>query len=374
VATTASTARANALTDRWVALLGRQDSPTDGVEDYSVFLGQELAEQGVVLERVRVPWIGKGRMGAMRQLRRKAREWRGHWVLLQFTMLGWSRRGFPFLALAVVRALKRSGVRVAIVFHDSRVYPADSWQHSIRSTCQRWIMRRLHQEAMRCIFTVPTESVEWLPKDDAKSSFIPIGANIPATSGRRIASSNGREKSVIVFGITGAPNAAREVQEIAAVMREASQSLGPINLIAVGRGSAEAGEDLTSGLAGTDVKVMVRGILPAASILEAFESVDVLLFVRGVITLQRGSVMAGIASGTPIVGYRDGNAIGPLERAGIEWSPVGERQQLVRSLITILSDSTRWADLHDRNRRAFQECFSWPVIAQRFRAALGERN
>ncbi len=45
---------------RWIALLGRRDVPTDGVEDYCIFLGNGLAMVGVELKRVRVPWLDKG--------------------------------------------------------------------------------------------------------------------------------------------------------------------------------------------------------------------------------------------------------------------------------------------------------------------------
>ncbi len=324
----------------------------------------------MTFDLARVPWLEKTRRGALKQLQHESREWRGKWVLVQFTMLGWSRRGFPFFALAVVRALTRNGVRVAIVFHDSKVYSADSLQHSLRSACQQWILRRLHHKAERCVFTVPIESVEWLPKDDGKSSFIPIGANIPATPKRRVASSNGRGKNVIVFGITGAPSSAQEVEEISGVMREAAKSLGSIKLVAVGRGSAEAAGDLAKSFADTNVELVVRGILPAEEILQEFESSDALLFVRGVVTLQRGSVMAGIASGTPIVGYRGENPAGPLERAGIEWAPKGKREQLVGRLVNVLSDAALWTDLHDRSLRAFEEHFSWAAIARRFRETL----
>ena len=56
---------------KWIALLGRQDEPTDGVEDYCSFLGRALASQGIELEQVRVPWGELGWIGALRQLSRR---------------------------------------------------------------------------------------------------------------------------------------------------------------------------------------------------------------------------------------------------------------------------------------------------------------
>ena len=69
--------------------------------------------------------------------------------------------------------------------------------------------------------------------------------------------------------------------------------------------------------------------------------------------------MAGIASGTPIVGYRDGRAIGPLEEAGIEWSASRAREDLVRGLVRVLSNHQRWTELHERNLAAQKNYFSW---------------
>jgi hypothetical protein len=39
-----------------IALFGRRDYPTDGVEDYCTYLGKALKERGVALQLVRVPW------------------------------------------------------------------------------------------------------------------------------------------------------------------------------------------------------------------------------------------------------------------------------------------------------------------------------
>src|SRR5579859_6478733 len=88
---------------QWVALLGRRDIPVDGVEDYCTFLAAGLARQGVQLTQVRVKWVERGWVGALRQLGREVKAWRGRWVLLQYTALAWSRRGFPVWTLAVLR-------------------------------------------------------------------------------------------------------------------------------------------------------------------------------------------------------------------------------------------------------------------------------
>lgn len=354
-----------------IALLGQQDKPTDGVEDYCVFLGQALAEQGIELKRVRVPLAERGWMGALRQLRQESLEWSGKWVLLQYTALAWSRRGLPFAALAAVRILRGAGARVAVVFHEPTCQGGLRWVDSVRGGCQNWVIRGLYRRAAKAIFTVPLDTVSWLPKVECKAAFIPIGANIPERISRRSGlGPAGREKTVIVFGVTGAPEADREVEEIAGVIMGTSKAIKKLRLVVVGRGAVEAREKLERALEGANVGLVVRGVLPAEEIAREFGCADALLFVRGAITPHRGSAIAGIACGLPIVGYRNGSIGEPLKDAGIEWSPWRDREALVRGLVRILSDPSHWMDLHERNLNAQKNHFAWGRIAERYRAVL----
>jgi hypothetical protein len=96
-----------------VALLGRCDGPPDGVGDYCTYLGATLGLHGYLLEIVRVPWPERGWGAALADLRQTAADWRGCCVLLQYTTLEWSRRGFP---LRFLHALRHNGARCVIVF------------------------------------------------------------------------------------------------------------------------------------------------------------------------------------------------------------------------------------------------------------------
>jgi glycosyltransferase involved in cell wall biosynthesis len=363
---------------RWIALLGREDTPTDGVEDYCSFLGRALAPQGIELERVRIPWLEIGWIGALRRLARVSSTWRGRWVLLQYTALTWSRRGFPAGVVLALAVLLGRGARVAIVFHESCRQgrgPRPRWLDHLRGVCQDCVIQILYRGAAKSVFTVPLETVAWLPKGESKAAFISIGANIPERVSRRPAPTiAGGEKTVIVFGVTGAPVMAREVEQIALVMRQASEELGKMRLIAVGRGSAEAKELLVEALDGCSVEVVVRGVLPAEEVASELESADVLLFLRGPITPYRGSAIAGIACGLPIVGYRNGEIGDAFKEAGIEWSPWRDRESLTRGLVRVLSDPHRWMELHERNLVAQRNWFSWAAIAEQFCRVLKTRG
>jgi glycosyltransferase involved in cell wall biosynthesis len=358
----------------WIALLGRRDMPTDGLEDYCTFLSRALAQQGVRLDLARVEWFERGWVPALWAIRRESAAWCGKWVLIQYTGLGWSRRGFPIGVLFALAIARRRGCRCAVVFHEfTRQSVSARPIDRIRGRCQQWVIEKLYRAAAKCVFTVPLEKVDWLPPDDRKSAFVPIGANIP----ERLEQRNGpgaleTPRTVIVFGVTGDARAAGEVEEIAAVMREASKSLPCLRLVVAGRGSAEIRKQIEAALAGTGVEVAVRGVLPAEEVANEFARADVLLFVRGAITLQRGSAIAGVACGLPIVGYRVGGSEDALDEAGIEWAPWRDREALARALMRVLSDSARWAELHERSIQAQRDHFSWARIAEQFDEALSE--
>lgn len=356
----------------WIALLGRRDTPTDGVEDYCVFLGNALQLQGVDLKLVRVPSAKERWLSGLWLLSRDCTNWGGRWVLLQYTALSWSRRGFPFLAIVVLAVVRRGGARVAVVFHEQHRQGGSRWIDRLRGACQDWIIRELYRRAEKAIFTVPLEIVDWLPEKEHKSAFISIGANIPERTNRRLAPSRNEEKTVIVFGVTEAPVAESEAEFIASLMRAVNKKLARIKLIVIGRGALDAQTPLRSSLEGSGVELIVRGVLPAEEVTLEFEGADALLFVRGAITPRRGSALAGIACGLPLVGYHDGRIHGPLTEAGVEWCLGRDQESLVRALVRVLTDPSRWAELHERNLAVQKNYFCWSRIAERYRSVLTE--
>jgi glycosyltransferase involved in cell wall biosynthesis len=358
----------------WIALLGRPDKPTDGVEDYCTFLAKALQDHGTTMDLQRVRWMEEGWFLGLWQLWRRSAAWRGQWVLLQYTALSWSRRGIPFGALVTLAILRRRGVRCAVVFHEPsrQTQSPIRWIDRIRGAAQDWVIRKLYDRASKSIFTVPLETVAWLHAGKDKAAFIPIGANIPERVQRRTGPAQaGKVKTVIVFGVSDSPEAAiPEVNVISAVMLEAYKALGKLRLVVAGRGALEAGELFAKALQGRDIDLVVHGVLPAERIADEFESADALLFVRGPITTRRGSAMAAIACGVPIVGYRGPELSSVLEAAGVEWCTWQDREGLARGLIRVLSDSQRWMELHERNLEVQKNYFSWNRIAERFQGFL----
>ncbi len=357
-----------------IALLGPRDTPVDGVQDYCTFLRDGLARCGVQLTLARVDWIDQGWLGALRELHRESGSWRDEWVLLQYTALGWSRRGFPAWALIVLRILRRRGVRTAVVFHEpyrQREHPVRLIDR-IRGGCQDWVIRKLHEVCETPIFVDPVATITWLPKRDTKSIFVPIGANIPEPAMRsETVHEGGATKTVAVFCVTEPPKQQTEIDDIAFAVRCAASRIARMRVVFLGRGTPEAREEIERAFRGTAVEVCNLGLVSPAKISQTLAGADAMLCVRGRITPRRGSVMAGVACGVPIVGYGGAAEATPLAEAGIEFVPNGDRKALGAALTSILEDADLRASLHEKSLRAQRKYFSWDAIAASMIGSLG---
>ncbi len=364
------------MNQNWIALLGKKDAPTDGVEDYCNFLGAALARHGTNLSLTRVAWENLGWRDALRKLSTESEAWRGVWVVLQYTSLSWSRRGIPFRALTVAKILRRRGAKLAVVFHESAGFQDNStgfsgFLRALRRSIQTWIIRRLYRLANRAIFTVPTENINWLEGKDKKSRFVPIGSNIPEmfSAQQRNVSSNSAS-TIGVFCVTEGATGVREAEQIAAIVRRAREAVRSLRLIVFGRGAVEAGPVLHRALDSCEVELSILDVLPADDVARVLSEMDVLLYVRGEISPQRGVAMAAISSGVPLVGYGDPQKCFPVSAAGVLLVPLGDIQALSDALRLVLSDESVRRQLRERNIAAQKEYFSWTVIAQKFIGTL----
>ena len=293
-------------------------------------------------------------------------------MLFQYTALSWSRRGFPVGALVVIRILKLRGAKICVVFHDIRYDQARGLKQRVRVAFQYRTMRTAFQWAARCVLTVPAAQVPWLPRNSAKAAFIPVGSNVPETSrqaGNRRAELHG-VPTVAVFGVTGGAQASKESEDISYVARTVISKIGRLRLLIIGRGSLEAAAILRKDLDGSVVEVSVLGVLPPEQIRENLATADALLCIRGHISSRRGSAIAGIACGLPIVGYRGEETAFPVTEAGVLLVENGNRDAVAETLYRVLSDEKLREDLRQRSLAAERQYFSWDAIAGQFSRLL----
>jgi hypothetical protein len=353
--------------ERVVLLLGRRDQPTDGVCDYSEKLREYGAVQGLSFDLVWVPWAETGWRDALAKLRIAAATWRDRWVLLQYTTLAWSRRGFPARAPHVLEVLRQIGARPGVIFHDFLPLPGAGIIGHAREYCQLSVLRQLYSRSELSIFTVPIGKLPWLPVRLEKAIFIPVGANCPEAK----CDISPKVKTIAVYSITGGTRTSNEVVDIGTALKRASRKAGPIRLVLFGRGSREAESALRSELAGAEVQIESLGLLSPEHVSRALIGAEVLLFVRGHISSRRGSAIAGIAAGLPIVCYAGLETAWPITEAGILAVPLGDREALAEALETVLLDGPLRRTLAARSRQAYEKYFSWSAIAEQFAEALG---
>ena len=352
---------------RWIALLGRRDGPTDGVGDYCTYLGATLGLHGYQLEIVRVPWPERGWGAALADLRQRAEDWRGCWVLLQYTALGWSRRGFPLRFLQVQRVMRHNGARCVIIFHDAFPYGGSRLIDCLRRACQLWVMRTAYRRADRSVLPVSLDQVTWLPPPSAKAAFIPIGANLPpAATNHGKSRASHLAKTVAVYGVTGEPATLSEVRDISHVLKLTRAQVGNLRLVVFGRGSAEAEPALRRELEGSGIETLVLGLLLPEDLTRELVHADVLLFVRGGVSSRRGSALAGIACGLPVVGYCSEETAFPVTEAGVVLVATRDRVSLADALVRVLADDNWRQQLRTRSRAAQEQYFSWEVISELF--------
>ncbi len=352
------------------ALLGRRDAPTDGVADFCDFLGGALGARGIQLETVQVPWVDHGWPRALRALREASKNWRGQWVLLQYTALAWSRRGFPVGAVRAARVLQKSGVRMGVIFHDATGFEVKRMRDRARLRIQYMIMRNLYDVAERSILTVPTESIDWLPAQPSRAVFIPIGANIPEFLGERTVTTLSAP-TVAVFSITGGESGITEIQDIAFAARRVREGLGAVRLEVFGRGAENARARLEQELEGSGVALRLRGILPAEEITRTLAGSDAMLFVRGLAASKRGTFISGIACGLPILGYGKPGVDPAIDAAGVRLVPWHDVELLADTLTQVLADAKLRQELHERSVNAQKQYYSWEKIAARYADVLG---
>lgn len=352
-----------------ILLLGRRDEPVDGVVDYCEKLCKAGVSHGMSFELVPTHWAEKGWRGAFAELRKAAADWRNKWVLLQFTTLAWSRRGFPLRAPRVLDIVKESGARPAVIFHDFMPLHGLGIIGSIREYSHLRVLRQLYERSDLAIFTVPLDKISWLCSDRKKAVFIPVGANC-SEANLAIRDDPSNVKTVVVYSITGGDQTSTEVADVAIALKRACKSVGQIRLLLFGRGSREAESALRLELAGADVEIESLGLISPVEVRNSLSRSDVQLFVRGHISTRRGSAIAAIACGLPIVCYSGPETTWPITEAGILAVPYGKRDALAKALEIVLRDDRLRRTLAERSRDAYEKYFSWAAITEQFAEAL----
>jgi glycosyltransferase involved in cell wall biosynthesis len=97
-----------------------------------------------------------------------------------------------------------------------------------------------------------------------------------------------------------------------------------------------------------------------------------MLFVRGPLSTRRGSALAGIACGLPVIARHGWETASPITEAGIEFVRPEESGNFGPALLRVLSDASFRSLLAGRSRETYTRYLSWEVIASQFAEAMAK--
>ncbi len=345
-------------------ILGHRHAAADGVADYCEHVIEQLRGLRRTVDLAVLPWEEAGWLRALAGLERGTV--RGSWHVLHFNNFSWARKGVPFMLPVLVRRLHSLGARVAVRFHDPHGHPGSTPLLVARRAMQEHLMNRIARAADLSLHNVPVESATWLTTSD-RAHYIPVGSNVPGGPNTAKFPNAHEPLRIAVFCITGGTYSEPETTKLAAALKRASILLDrPIQLVAVGSGTAEAAGALERALTSSRVSSTCHGMIPPEEVGVHLRTCHALLFVRGPICTQRTTVVAALANGLPVVGFRGPATAGPILDAGIAHTASDDPSELAESLVSLVADEKRWLDARAKTATAFERHFSWAKIAEQY--------
>ena len=209
-------------------------------------------------------------------------------------------------------------------------------------------------------------ALQRLPKLGARTTLIPVGSLIPATTPRPPTRAAGPLR-LLYFGFLWRGRNVEAVLDTLKAVRETAHGAGAaLDIIGGVRGADYLAElEQRAKELGIAESVRFRGALPAAEVSEAFANADLALlpFETGVST-GRTSLMAAFDHGTPVVTYGTSDNLSPLFRDGENMSitAVGDTAGFIHRAVALANDPAVRARL-SAGAAVLAESFSWEAIA-----------
>ena len=354
-----------------VFLHGRMDQPTDGIWNNSKSLGGELAARGIAVRYVRVTWEEEGWRRGIADLREQVGTWGQPWVVVPFTPLMWSHRGFPGHLWKLLRVLRADGAKIAIHLHDVLPWTGPTVLHRLRERAQVRAMIRLGRRVDARFVSVDPSGIPWFPQARWPDvTHLVSGSVVPENLDRPIKHEPGALR-LVVFGLPDHAES-EEAGTLAELFAVLAERVARVEVHLVGRGSAAGGDALRRALEGSGVQLNGHGLLPLPEVARVLDRGEAMVFLRTGVSSRRSSVAAGLAHALPIAGYRSAETRPPITEAGLALVERGDLAGLVEMLERMAGDGAWLEELSARSRLCFVESFSWPAIADRFVATLNE--
>ncbi len=350
-------------TPSFTLLVGRRDDPIDGVRDYCRELARTCTSFGAQVDVIEVPWASEGWGRALISLWRRLRTDRPRAVIVQVTHLAWSRRGFsPGMIFPIVVAWG-AGIRAGAMIHDPLGFGGGRLVDRLRRGVQCASMRLLTRLADPVFVSVEPSLIPWLGGCRDKAFRLVVGSNVGENPNGVRRERQGHPFGVTVFGVTEGLRGAHEREVIVEVARRAAVAIGPVRIVAFGRGTGPEDGQWPDA---PDISVESHGLVSAVEAANLLSEANLLLHIRGPISSCRGTVAAAIAHALPIVGYRGTETGPPVTEAGVVTVEPGDLDALASALVRIREDCEFAFHLREKTVGAWRDYFSWEAIARAF--------
>lgn len=359
-----------------IAYSGRGRRAVDGIRDHSERIVEQLRRGAPEL---RVEYLDLRGGGASLPARiaaavRAMRALDGRSALvLQYNPFSFARWGFapwlPFALAAPRLRRRRHRPFVAVMVHEPYV-PMTSVRWALLGTWQR-----LQLAAVRACADVTFASIgawqeslaESLPRGPVH--HLPVGSNFPDRRGSRQASRRelGVGEEELVVAALGRDHPSWLGDYVVAAANAIASGGRPLRLLGVGATMPD--------LPGLDPAIRFErpGLLEADEVAARLAASDLFLapLIDGVST-RRGSVMAGLQHGLPVVGTEGPLTDRVLRGAGeaLALTPTGRPEEFAAAAARLAREPEARERMGAAARRLYESEFDWPVVAGKLLAAL----
>ncbi len=293
----------------------------------------------------------------------------GETIFVQYTNFAYGRYGFnPWIAPALSR-LRRRGVRVVTMFHETYMNGSEGWKAAVMGWWQQRFFRQVGRNSDVCLFSTEPwaeQYADWFPGRPVKC--LPVGSNIRVCAVDRNAE---RTRLSIPEGmpclvVFGGMHPTRLFDWVEAASRNLQQSGVDHRILHVGPDSARVGE-LLKGL-----PLIELGIQSEEGVSKALTSGDILLApISDGASTRRGSLLAGMEHRLCCLttkGPGTDPSIGGLDGMALRFAK--DREDFVVKVAELVKDVEQCERIGAGAKEFYDANFSWESVASKLIGVL----
>jgi glycosyltransferase involved in cell wall biosynthesis len=352
---------------RRIALVARgQGDPIDAILEHTRRLGDSLRREGASVDLIlRGPdgcWTVDNDQAVAASLATVLQTY--DLVVVQYNPFLWGRRGFaPWLPIELWRLrLRRRRPQIVLCVHETYLQLRLPWRQLAMSAWQRSQLRVLRPAADSVFVSIQAWTEELAAMHPSRPTHhLPVPSNVPhselerAEARRRL----GADADELVVATFAGGDRTRHLELVHASLRAVGAAGHRTLLLALGSGGAAP-----AGLP-DDVRLVLPGYLPAAKLADMLAGVDVFLapFDDGVST-RRGSLMAALQHGLPVVGTTGFLTDSLWTQTGaVALTPVDRPDLFAEQVVRLAGSADARQAAGHAARALYESTFDWPHVA-----------